>query len=199
MRRHLLVTGAVVLGLSATLSGCTAAGTLTATRKHTTTHNHTTAPVVSVSPSATPTPTPTPTKAKSHSTAAKPSTHKTTTTHSTAPTKHKSPSKPKPKPPAVHYTNGTYSENGSYTSPGGTETIKVTITLGNDIVTAVSVSTVSADPTATGYEAQFAGGISAAAVGKNIGTLHVGAVAGSSLTANGFNQAVGKIRADAKA
>jgi hypothetical protein len=98
----------------------------------------------------------------------------------------------------VTYRDGSYSEGGSYTSPGGTETIRVNITLGNDRVTAVSVSTVSADPTATGYEAQFASGISAAAVGRNIATLRVGAIAGSSLTAIGFNQAVGKIRADAK-
>jgi hypothetical protein len=61
----------------------------------------------------------------------------------------------------------------------------------------MKVTTVKADPTATGYEQMFEGGISAATVGKNINTLKIGVVAGSSLTSMGFNRALAAIKADA--
>jgi uncharacterized protein with FMN-binding domain len=96
------------------------------------------------------------------------------------------------------YKDGTYSAPGAYSSPGGQEQIKVTLTLAKNVITAMKVVTVKADPTATGYEHQFEGGISAATVGKNINTLNIGVVAGSSLTSMGFNQALATIKADAK-
>jgi uncharacterized protein with FMN-binding domain len=98
----------------------------------------------------------------------------------------------------VSYKDGTYSEPGTYTSPGGTEHINVTLTLAKNIITAMKVITVKADPTATGYEGMFEGGIAAKTVGKNINTLNIGVVAGSSLTSMGFNQALSAIKADAK-
>ncbi len=61
----------------------------------------------------------------------------------------------------------------------------------------MKVTTVKADPTATGYEQMFEGGIAAATVGKNINTLNIGVVAGSSLTSMGFNKALATIKADA--
>ncbi|HEY1530577.1 MAG TPA: hypothetical protein VGF80_07165 [Galbitalea sp.] len=95
------------------------------------------------------------------------------------------------------YKDGTYTEPGTYVSPGGTEHISVTLTLAKNIITAMKVTTVKADPTATGYEQMFEGGISAATVGKNINTLNIGVVAGSSLTSMGFNKALAAIKADA--
>jgi uncharacterized protein with FMN-binding domain len=95
------------------------------------------------------------------------------------------------------YKDGTYTEPGTYVSPGGTEHISVTLTLAKNIITAMKVTTVKADPTATGYEQMFEGGISAATVGKNINTLDIGVVAGSSLTSMGFNKALAAIKADA--
>ena len=97
------------------------------------------------------------------------------------------------------YKDGTYSEPGTYVSPGGEEHIKVTLTLAKNVITAMKVVTVKADPTATGYEQMFEGGIAAATVGKNINTLNIGVVAGSSLTSMGFNKALAAIKADAKA
>ena len=96
------------------------------------------------------------------------------------------------------YKDGSYTEPGTYVSPGGTEHISVTLTLAKNIITAMKVTTVQADPTATGYEHMFEGGISAATVGKNISDLNIGVVAGSSLTSMGFNQALAAIKADAK-
>lgn len=95
------------------------------------------------------------------------------------------------------YKDGTYTAPGTYASPGGTEKISVTLTLAKNIITAMQVTTVKADPTATGYEAMFEGGITAVTVGKDIATLNVGVVAGSSLTSLGFNQALDAIKANA--
>ena len=61
----------------------------------------------------------------------------------------------------------------------------------------MKVTTVQADPTATGYEQMFEGGISAVTVGKDLGKLNIGVVAGSSLTSMGFNKALATIKADA--
>jgi hypothetical protein len=96
------------------------------------------------------------------------------------------------------YKNGTYTEQGDYSSPGGQETISVKLTIADDAVTAVTVKTVKADPTATQYENQFISGISKAVVGKKVDDLHVTQVAGSSLTSQGFDDALTKIKADAK-
>ncbi len=95
------------------------------------------------------------------------------------------------------YKDGSYTEAGTYVSPGGTEQISVSLTLASNVITAMKVITVKADPTATGYEQLFEGGISAATVGKNINTLNIGVVAGSSLTSMGFNRALAAIKADA--
>jgi uncharacterized protein with FMN-binding domain len=98
----------------------------------------------------------------------------------------------------ANYKDGTYSEPGDYVSPGGSERINVTLTLSKNVITKMKVVTVFADPTATSYEHLFEGGIAAATVGKNINTLNIGVVAGSSLTSMGFNKALAAIKADAK-
>ena len=95
------------------------------------------------------------------------------------------------------YKDGGYTAAGSYVSPGGTEHISVTLTLASNVIKTMKVITVKADPTAAGYEQLFESGISAATVGKNINTLNIGVVAGSSLTSMGFNRALAAIKADA--
>jgi uncharacterized protein with FMN-binding domain len=99
---------------------------------------------------------------------------------------------------STKYTDGTYTADGTYSSPGGEEEIAVTLTVKSNLVTAVKVTTVKADPTATQYEQMFAGGISGVAVGKPLATLSVGTVAGSSLTTQGFTSALNTIRSKAQ-
>jgi len=53
------------------------------------------------------------------------------------------------------------------------------------------------DPQAKGFQEKFASGIADAIVGKDIDTLDVSRVAGSSLTSGGFNEAVDVIKAEA--
>ncbi|GGK91225.1 hypothetical protein GCM10007382_09160 [Salinibacterium xinjiangense] len=100
-------------------------------------------------------------------------------------------------PSGATYADGTYTESGSYQSPNGTETVDVTITLGNGIVTDVTVVGKGESRDSQRYQGEFINGIAAEVVGKNIDTLKVSKVAGSSLTSGGFNSAVDTIKADA--
>ena len=95
------------------------------------------------------------------------------------------------------YKDGTYTESANYQAPSGTETVDVTITLAGSVVTAVTVQGHATDPQAKIHQGQFASGISAVVVGKNIDQLKVDKVGGSSLTSGGFNAAVKVIKADA--
>lgn len=97
------------------------------------------------------------------------------------------------------YKDGSYTESGSYQSPAGSDSVKVTITLASDVVTAVKVTGDATDPTAKMHQSQFIGGISAIVVGKKIDSLKVSKVSGSSLTSDGFNAALAKIKTDARA
>jgi uncharacterized protein with FMN-binding domain len=98
---------------------------------------------------------------------------------------------------AAVYKDGTYSASGSYQTPESTETITVSITLKNDVVTDVQVSGEPQRPESQQYQSQFVGGISDVVVGKDIDQLSVSRVAGSSLTSNGFNEALQQIKAEA--
>jgi uncharacterized protein with FMN-binding domain len=97
------------------------------------------------------------------------------------------------------YNDGSYDAEGSYQSPGGNESIKVSITLADDVVTDVTVTPEATSGNAAQYQKAFAGGIGEVVVGKKIDDLEVSKVAGSSLTSGGFNDALETIKADAAA
>jgi len=97
------------------------------------------------------------------------------------------------------YADGTYTESASYQSPNGTETIDVTITLTDDVITDVEVVGHGESPDSKHYQGEFIGGIDAIVVGKDIDSISVSKVAGSSLTSGGFNKAVEAIKLDAAA
>ncbi|MGC5172776.1 hypothetical protein ACLQ2Q_19240 [Microbacterium sp. DT81.1] len=97
------------------------------------------------------------------------------------------------------YVDGSYSAEGSYQTPESIEAISVTVTLENDVLTAVQVV---GDPSAREseeYQSRFIGGIADVVVGEDIDTISVSRVAGSSLTSGGFNQAIEEIKAEAAA
>ncbi|MDQ0922905.1 uncharacterized protein with FMN-binding domain [Pseudarthrobacter sp. W1I19] len=96
------------------------------------------------------------------------------------------------------YKDGTYSADGNYVSPNGTETVGVELTLAGGTVTGVNITQHPSNPNTRKFQGQFAGGIAAQIVGKNIDELNVSKVAGSSLTSGGFNQAVDKIKQEAQ-
>lgn len=97
------------------------------------------------------------------------------------------------------YTDGTYTESGSYQAPSGTESVDVTVTLADNVITDVQVKGNAKDPQAKEHQGEFIDGIAAEVVGKNIDEISVDKVGGSSLTSDGFNKAIAAIKADAAA
>jgi uncharacterized protein with FMN-binding domain len=96
------------------------------------------------------------------------------------------------------YKDGSYSAEGSYISPGGTDVIKVTLTLDEDLVTEVKVAPVEANGESRNYISLFSSGVSGVVVGENIDEINVGKINGSSLTSGGFNKALEEIKSQAK-
>ncbi|MDE0545813.1 FMN-binding protein [Microbacterium sp. C7(2022)] len=95
------------------------------------------------------------------------------------------------------YVDGTYTAEGSYATPESVETIEVTVTLVDDVVTDVAVTGDPQKRESEQYQAEFIGGIADVVVGQDIDELSVSRVAGSSLTSAGFNQAIEAIKSDA--
>ena len=98
----------------------------------------------------------------------------------------------------AEYKDGTYSADGTYVSPNGTETVGVQLTLAAGTVTDVQITQHPSNPNTRKFQGEFAGGISAQVVGRNINELNVSKVAGSSLTSGGFNKALEQIKSEAK-
>jgi uncharacterized protein with FMN-binding domain len=100
-------------------------------------------------------------------------------------------------PVDASYTDGTYTADGSYQAPSGTESITVELTLAGDTITDITVTPHATDPTAKIHQAEFVGGIADQTVGKDIDTLNVTRVSGSSLTSGGFKIAIEAIKEQA--
>lgn len=101
---------------------------------------------------------------------------------------------------AGNYKDGSYQATGSYRTPGGSESLTVKVTLAsNGTIQSVDLER---DPTtreAEEYQGKFESGYKAQVVGKSINDVQLSRVAGSSLTSNGFNQALESIKEDARA
>ncbi len=97
----------------------------------------------------------------------------------------------------TEYTDGEYTATGEYTSPGGEESVTVTVTLADSVVTDVEVTGSGTTPNAKKFQGEFIDNISDVVVGKRIDELNVSKVAGSSLTSGGFNNAIDEIKGDA--
>lgn len=97
------------------------------------------------------------------------------------------------------YKDGTYTATGNYVSPDGPETIDVSVTLANDNVSAVTVTPGAFGGDSRRYETQFSRGISSIVVGKPLDQAYVhGNVNGSSLTGDGFDDALDQIKTQAQ-
>ncbi len=113
----------------------------------------------------------------------------TTSTMQTAPTQ-----------PSNHtYKDGTYTESGSYSSPAGSELIGVTLTLKSGTISDATVVRQATDQTASSYQGLFISGYKSVVIGKQIDSVSLHNVAGSSLTPKGFMDALSKIKKDAGA
>jgi hypothetical protein len=99
----------------------------------------------------------------------------------------------------ILYKNGTYSATGSYMSPGGLDQLGVSLTLKDDVITDATVTDGANDGTSRRYQSIFIANYKQYVIGKKIENVKLGRVSGSSLTGQGFNAALLKIEAQAKA
>lgn len=98
----------------------------------------------------------------------------------------------------VSYKNGVYNVTGNYTSPGGPESIGVTLTLTDGKVTSAEVVSNAELPASKLNQAKFISGYEVLVVGKSIDEIKLDKVAGSSLTPKGFMDALEKVKSQAK-
>jgi hypothetical protein len=109
------------------------------------------------------------------------------------------PAEPPAEPPAqeepMSYRDGQYSARGWY---GGLPSHHdVTLTVENDTVTAVEITTPAEDETSLGYQQRFADALPGAIVGRDIDELVIDRLAGSSGCSEGFLNALAEIKAAA--
>jgi hypothetical protein len=99
---------------------------------------------------------------------------------------------------ASAYKDGTYTAVGNYTSPGGQETLGVTLTIANGVITDSEVEVQATRPTSVERQTDFANNYAAQVEGKNIDEISLTKVSGSSLSPKGFNDAVEQIKTQAQ-
>ena len=96
------------------------------------------------------------------------------------------------------YRDGTYTAQGTYRSPAQQETIRIEITLKDDIITKATFFENPSNPTTARMQGQFEAGFTQFVVGKSIDAVNLTVVNGSSLTPKGFMDALAKIKAEAR-
>jgi uncharacterized protein with FMN-binding domain len=97
------------------------------------------------------------------------------------------------------YKDGTYEVMGNYQSPGGAEQIDVKITLKNSTISDVNVTSEATRPMSKRFQGIFIDNYKTLVIGKSIDDVHLDKVSGSSLTPQGFNDAIDQIKQQAKA
>jgi len=109
------------------------------------------------------------------------------------------PSSMPPEPGAASYKDGTYTAQGEYVTHAGPESVTVTLTLKDGIVTDSQFQGTPNAMMSGRYMQMFADNYKPMVIGKSIDSLELSKVSGSSLTPMGFNDALAKIKAQAKA
>lgn len=96
------------------------------------------------------------------------------------------------------YQDGSYTATGTYNSPGGRESITVNVTLDDGKVTNTSATGNPSDSTAHDFQNEFIKAYKSLVVGKDIDSIRLSQVSGSSLTSQGFNAALSQIKSQAQ-
>jgi uncharacterized protein with FMN-binding domain len=97
------------------------------------------------------------------------------------------------------YKDGTFTGSADYDTPGGSETVDVSLTLKGGVVTDSTVKTSEHNHTGAQYQRMFVSSYKSLVTGKDIDSINLSRVSGSSLTSRGFNGAVAKIKTQAHA
>lgn len=121
----------------------------------------------------------------------------TSTSSTASPTGTSSPKATSTATASTTYKDGTYSAQGSYNTPAGTQTIGVTITLKDGVVTSASGTNMASDHESRAFQVDFIDTFPGRIIGKKISEVSFSRLAGSSLTTRGFNSAVSSIKAKA--
>ena len=99
----------------------------------------------------------------------------------------------------VNYKDGTYTATGHYRSPAGPETIEVTLSVKDNVITDANVTSDATMPMSQRFQGMFIQNFKPMVVGVNLNQLNLTKVSGSSLTPMGFNDAVSQIKTQASA
>jgi uncharacterized protein with FMN-binding domain len=96
------------------------------------------------------------------------------------------------------YKDGTYSATGNYISPAFREELGITLTIESDTVVAATFEGKASNSTSIKYQKNFKNGFDQYVIGKNIDSMKLQVVNGSSLTPKGFIDALKKIKKEAQ-
>jgi len=96
-----------------------------------------------------------------------------------------------------NYKDGSYSANSNYQSPGGIEDLSLSITVKEGVVTASTVKQNANNHDSEEYQDDFQQNYKRFVIGKKLSDIKLSHVSGSSLTSEGFNEALDKIRSQA--
>lgn len=97
------------------------------------------------------------------------------------------------------YQDGVFNAQGNYFNPNGAASISVSLTLDNDVVTSLIVTPHATDETSIKFQNAVKDSASGLVVGKKLNEIGAfSKISTSSLTPNGFNQAIASIKASAK-
>lgn len=96
------------------------------------------------------------------------------------------------------YADGSYTKTGTYTSPAGTETVVISLTIEDDKVIDATFTGKATNPGSIQNQAKFSAGFEGQVVGKPIDSIALTVVNGSSLTPKGFMDALSQIKTAAR-
>ena len=96
------------------------------------------------------------------------------------------------------YTDGTYVVQDNYLSPGGNESIKVTLTVENSQISSAEVEQNADNRESRQYQNDFQKGFKSKVIGKALSSLKLSRVSGASLTTASFNDALDQIRSQSQ-
>lgn len=96
------------------------------------------------------------------------------------------------------YRDGTYLADGTYVSPAGVETVSVSLTIKDDVITGVDFTGNAVNPTSKLLQGKFATGFETLVEGKALDAVSLTVVNGSSLAPKGFMDALAKIKLEAR-
>lgn len=97
----------------------------------------------------------------------------------------------------TNYKDGTYTAKGEYRVHAGPEEVQISVTLKDGVVTDTSFQGTPRLPMSQRFMDMFRENYKPLVIGKKLSELKLGKVSGSSLTPQGFNNAIEKIKQQA--